>query len=76
LESIVGSWIKATVKSFLISQGWGTALGYLALVLDSKGEDIDGFVFKSKNLSEHWDRLDEFEGKAYKKILNQVKMEK
>ena len=75
LESVGGSWIKATVKGYLKNRGWGAQLGYPALVLDSEGEDIDGLVFQSENLPEHWDQLDEFEGDEYKRILSPVKLE-
>ena len=75
LESIGGSWMKAAVKGYLKNQGWGAKLGYPALVLDSRGEEIHGLVFQSDNLPEHWDRLDAFEGNDYKRLLSQVKLE-
>ena len=37
-------------------------MGYPGIVLDVQGIEIQGFFFSSEKLSDHWARLDEFEG--------------
>jgi gamma-glutamylcyclotransferase (GGCT)/AIG2-like uncharacterized protein YtfP len=75
LESIGGLWAKASVRGQLKKEGWGATLGYPALLLDPDGEEVDGFIFVSDSLSNHWNALDEFEGREYKRILTSVKLE-
>lgn len=65
MTPIHGTWQNATVKGFLHAQGWGATHGYPALIGDDNGDVIHGFVFSSDKLHQHWDRLDEFEGKEY-----------
>ena len=69
LKEIGGSWQKASVRGTLISEGWGATLGYPAIVLDELGDEVNGFLFSSDRLSEHWAKLDEFEGDAYERVL-------
>lgn len=75
LTAIGGSWKTATVLGTLRNEGWGADLGYPGIDLDENGEEIQGFVFASKSLSDHWGVLDEFEGEAYKRVLVKVKLE-
>ena len=72
LTQIGGKWKRAYIKGTLKSQGWGSILGYPAIVLEENGEKIDGFIFSSENLQNHWDKLDDFEGKEYSRMLTQV----
>ena len=72
LSAIGGTWQPATVKGHLKQQGWGAEMGYPGLILDEAGEEVNGFIFSSGNLSEHWDALDEFEGEQYKRVLAEV----
>lgn len=74
LKEISGSWQKASVRGTLHSEGWGASLGYPAIVLDELGDEIDGYLFSSDQLSEHWAKLDEFEGEAYERVLTVAKL--
>ena len=74
LNEIGGSWQDATVTGTLHPEGWGATMGYPAIVLSEDGEDVDGFLFSSDKLSDHWAKLDEFEGDAYERVLAVVKL--
>jgi gamma-glutamylcyclotransferase (GGCT)/AIG2-like uncharacterized protein YtfP len=67
-----GRWIEGTVRGQLHEAGWGTYLGYPAIVLDDAGPEVDVQLFESSDLPEHWDRLDEFEGAAYRRAVTAV----
>ena len=54
--------------------GWGAAMGYPGIVLDENGEEVEGFLFSSDKLSDHWGKLDEFEGEVYGRVLAVVKL--
>ncbi len=73
LDAIGGSWETATVTGTLRHEGWGAELGYPGIDLDEHSEEVEGFLFTSENLSDHWATLDEFEGEAYKRVLAKVK---
>lgn len=64
-----GKWVKATVKGRLIKDGWGAGLGYPGMVPDIDGQAIDGLLFISDKLELHWEKLDEFEGEEYERIV-------
>ena len=72
LSEIDGSWEAATVNGILREEGWGAEMGYPGIVLDEQGIEIQGFLFSSEKLSDHWARLDEFEGKSYERVLTVV----
>ncbi len=74
LGEIGGSWEAATVTGTLRQEGWGAAMGYPGIVLDQHGDEIQGFLFSSEKLSDHWARLDEFEGKPYERVMTVVKL--
>jgi gamma-glutamylcyclotransferase (GGCT)/AIG2-like uncharacterized protein YtfP len=74
LSEIGGSWEEATVTGTLRQEGWGAAMGYPGIVLDQHGDEIQGFLFSSEKLSDHWARLDEFEGKSYERVMTVVKL--
>ena len=72
LTALGGTWQPATVRGYLKPQGWGAEMDYPGIVLDASGEVIDGFVFSSDRLGEHWDALDEFEGAQYQRVLTEI----
>ncbi len=74
LKEIGGSWEPSSVQGTLYPEGWGATLGYPALVLDERGSDVEGFLFSSDKLEEHWAKLDEFEGEGYERVLTTVKL--
>jgi len=69
LANVPGEWEPATVTGRLFQEGWGAAAGYPGIVLDRQAEAVEGFLFSSQHLPEHWARLDAFEGEGYKRVL-------
>lgn len=69
LADVPGEWEPATVIGTLLQEGWGAAVGYLGIILDKNGGEIAGFLFSSERLTEHWARLDQFEGGGYERVL-------
>ena len=65
LEKIVGKFVPATAKGFLVDAGWSASMGYPGIRLDSDGDTVHGFLFTSSNLINHWDYLDDFEGNEF-----------
>jgi len=74
LKKIGGSFEKASVIGILNNEGWGADMGYPGLTIDPEGEKIQGYLFSSDNLTEHWSELDDFEGSAYERLLTKVKL--
>ena len=68
LEGIGGEWSEAFVIGKLVNAGWGAKSGYPALMVDTVGERIDGFLFTSAKLQENWPMLDTFEGEEYERV--------
>ncbi|MBW1752218.1 MAG: gamma-glutamylcyclotransferase [Deltaproteobacteria bacterium] len=75
LKAIGGAWENATVRGKLRQEGWGAEIGYPGIDLDENGEEIEGFLFISENLSSHWKTLDDFEGEGYERVATQAKLE-
>jgi gamma-glutamylcyclotransferase (GGCT)/AIG2-like uncharacterized protein YtfP len=73
LRPVPGTWEPAVVRGRLHEHGWGAALGFPALVLDGDGAEVEGLLFSSQALSDHWERLDEFEGPGYERVLTQAR---
>jgi gamma-glutamylcyclotransferase (GGCT)/AIG2-like uncharacterized protein YtfP len=69
LSDIAGVWEPATVRGHLLPEGWGAAVGFPGIVVDELGPEVNGLLFSSDGLDEHWDRLDEFEGDGYERVL-------
>lgn len=72
LKDLRGIWCKGTVKGRLEQDGWGAEFGFPGLVLDLEGDEIEVDVFQSIDLPAHWDRLDKFEGKEYRRVITKV----
>ena len=73
LGDLDGSWEPAYVVGRLWEQGWGAALGYPGIVLDDQSTDrVDGLVFAAEDLTQHWERLDEFEGEGYRRVVTRA----
>ena len=75
LAKIPGHWEPATVRGTLFPEGWGAAAGYPGIVPDDKGSEVEGLLFSSDSLAEHWERLDEFEGAGYERVVTRVKLD-
>lgn len=69
LADVPGSWQPATVTGTLLQEGWGAAAGYPGIVLDEHGAKVEGLLFSSERLADHWARLDQFEGAGYERVL-------
>ncbi len=64
-----GTWTDAYVRGHLHSSGWGLTAGYPGLIPDEGGDLIPVKVLSSPELPAHWQRLDEFEGPDYRRVL-------
>ena len=58
----------------LRKEGWGAEMGYPGIDLDEQGNEIQGFLFSSEELSDHLAKLDEFESEAFERVLIAVKL--
>lgn len=74
LADVPGKWKPATVTGTLLQEGWGATDGYPGIILEKQGTEVEGFLFSSKYLIEHWTRLDEFEGKDYERVITTAKL--
>ena len=78
LESIPGKWETAMLKGTLVQEGWGADMGCPGIIpaegAAKDGDEVEGFVFTSAHLAEHWSMLDEFEGEGYKRVLATVRV--
>jgi gamma-glutamylcyclotransferase (GGCT)/AIG2-like uncharacterized protein YtfP len=73
LRSLPGRWLVGHVRGSLVEDGWGAALGYPGLILDSDDDrHVEVHVFESAALVNHWDRLDAFEGPGYRRVTVDV----
>lgn len=68
MSEIPGEWQPAKVRGELQQRGWGAVVGFPGIVLDENGPEVRGMLFSSERLSEHWQRLDEFEGEGYERV--------
>ena len=74
MDGIEGTWEAATARGDLLPDGWGAAAGYPAIVLAADGPEVPGLLFRSDDLAGHWDRLDEFEGEGYDRVVTSVRL--
>ncbi|KTF18378.1 gamma-glutamylcyclotransferase family protein [Pseudoalteromonas sp. H105] len=72
LSDIGGTWEIASVRGILKDKGWGAEMGFPGIELNESGKEVEGFVFTSQHLAEHWASLDEFEGEAYQRVIAKV----
>ena len=72
LAALEGRWMRGTVKGELVNAGWADELGYPVMVLKPEGQTLDVQVFESEDLPDHWERLDEFEGPGYQRVITEV----
>ncbi len=65
-----GVWKQAKVIGELESKGWGAEVGFPGLKLSTEtGMEIEGLLFSSAKLQDHWAELDQFEGSEYSREL-------
>lgn len=61
------------MRGHLHTSGWAAPMGYPGLVLDPTGPSVDVHLFESRELPDHWARLDEFEGADYRRVVTRVR---
>jgi len=61
LEDIGGEWLPGCVNGTFYERGWGAAADFPGIVLEINGPRVNGYLFSSDNLAQHWPMLDEFE---------------
>lgn len=74
LAELAGRWVEGTVAGTLHDRGWAARQGYPGFVPGSSGDRVAVKVFESPSLPDAWERLDAFEGAAYRRILAPVEM--
>lgn len=72
LRDVPGTWSTASVRGYLVDEGWGAAAGYPGIVLDREAGEVRGFVLTSDALSSRWCRLDAFEGDDYERVATEA----
>lgn len=70
VETISGEWIAGTIKGSQFEKG-----GYPVFKWNEEGDTHSVQVLLSNELSNHWQRLDNFEGPNYERILIPVQTE-
>ena len=73
VAALGGRWFAGEVRGRLVEAGWGSSLGYPALVLAPDGPAIEVQVLESAGLPGHWSRLDDVEGSGYERVLTTVR---
>lgn len=64
-----GSWSRGVVHGTLHPDGWGMTFGFPALIWDPDGPELAVQLLVSPDLPAAWERLDAFEGDAYRRIV-------
>ena len=69
MAGMEGTWRNAVLRGSLLDQGWGAGEGFPGFRWDGSETPVAAQVFASADLPRHWQRLDEFEGPEYQRIL-------
>ena len=64
-----GTWRLGWVEGELHEQGWGAAIGFPGLVWRAGAPRVAVHILESAELPRHWDRLDAFEGREYRRVV-------
>jgi gamma-glutamylcyclotransferase (GGCT)/AIG2-like uncharacterized protein YtfP len=75
MAGMEGTWRKAVLRGSLRNEGWGAGQGFPGFLWDGSNAPVAAQVFSSRDLPRHWQRLDDFEGAEYQRILVPVEME-
>lgn len=57
----------------LRAEAWGPRRAFRGSSSIRPGGPVAGFMLTSDRLAEHWQRLDEFEGEGYERVLAKVR---
>lgn len=74
LGNVPGTWEEGSVRGHLLQQGWGADRGYPGIVVDPSAARVQGFMLTSDALTSEWERLDDFEGSEYERVVAQVEL--
>ncbi|MEM7218293.1 MAG: GNAT family N-acetyltransferase [Pseudomonadota bacterium] len=75
LTDVGGTWQVGGVRGTLFEAGWGSNEGFPGIVIHANGAEVKGALLSSPALPLHWQRLDEFEGDDYQRVLAPVTLE-
>ena len=79
LAGLQGQWQRAWVRGRHYPEGCAASFGYPALFLAGEDEPdaelVEGLLFSSADLPQHWPRLDAFEGEAYRRVTARLCLE-
>ena len=64
-----GEWSDGVIEGELMQTGWGAAMGYAAFRPLPGAGTIAVKLLTAPALDSAWDRLDDFEGEGYRRIL-------
>lgn len=67
LAALRGTWRPCAITGHLHAAGWGRTGGYPGLAWDPDAPPVPASLLESPDLPEYWDRLDAFEGDAYRR---------
>jgi gamma-glutamylcyclotransferase (GGCT)/AIG2-like uncharacterized protein YtfP len=76
LADLAGTWEKASIHGTIYQVTWGPASGYPGILLNQHDAEVSGLIFNSDELSEHWHRLDAFEGEGYTRVFALARLDK
>ena len=74
MAGMEGTWRKAVLRGSLRNEGWGAGQGFPGFLWDGSNTPVAAQVFSSRDLPQHWQRLDDFEGAEYQRILVPVEI--
>lgn len=69
---VPGLWKPASIKANLYPQGIGPTFGYPVIIPDTNGDTVAGYVYFSRQLNKLWPVLDAYEGRGYKRSVEEV----
>lgn len=69
MEGIDGRWEPAVMRGHRFTTVWRSNQGYPGFIADPAGPEQQVLLFRSTDLADHWERLDEFEGSGYRRRL-------
>ncbi|WP_038342897.1 gamma-glutamylcyclotransferase family protein [Acinetobacter sp. A47] len=72
LAAIGGSWQPASVHGTVHILDWGPDKGLPAIVLNAQDPLVEGYLFSTEKLAQHWEMLDDFEGMQYQRVPAEV----
>lgn len=72
---MVGDWQKASVRAKKFINGWGIHKMAPGFYPDANGPIVNGLIFSSGDILDHWGRLDAFESSDYERVTIEATLE-